>query len=50
MCDLLRQGKNRTLEDYKALVGIGYNMNMEGSRRAETMEDLIDGRRKSLTR
>ena len=50
MCDLLRQGRNRTLEDYKALVDIGYNMNMEGSRRAETMEHLIEERRKSLAR
>ena len=50
MCDLLRQGRNRTLEDYKALVGIGYNMNMEGRRRAETMEHLIEERRKSLAR
>ena len=50
MCDLLQQGRNHTLEDYKVLVGIGYNMNMEGSRRAETMEHLIEERRKSLAK
>ncbi len=50
MCDLLQQGRNHTLQDYKVLVGIGYNMNMEGSRRAETMEHLIEERRKSLAR
>ncbi len=50
MCDLLQQSRNHTLQDYKVLVDIGYNMNMEGSRRAETMEHLIEERRKSLAR